>query len=231
MAEREEYGVFCRRPLVKGQVIARLPLSVAYVGRGTLEGKVTREQIEADHPTWAPLLPWTWRAPIFDDASLSRCLPEFEARLLRRIRGPEWPLASLVHSRAWTLAGTKYWSPFMDALNHAPDLGRTPPPPGAQRGAVFATHHRIEDQHLVLYSDRDVPTGVEVREDYGDNPSYVYAAFLGFVPDENPYEDARADRDPRWADFEVPVDAPDVLCAYARDQVRRAREQQQRTDL
>ena len=56
------------------------------------------------------------------------------------------------------------------------------------QGDFFLEYHYIRDGAFTVKADRDTPPGMQLFEDYGDNPTKLYLTSHGFVPAKNPGE-------------------------------------------
>eukprot|EP01064_Diplonema_japonicum_P027738 TRINITY_DN4087_c2_g2_i1.p1 TRINITY_DN4087_c2_g2~~TRINITY_DN4087_c2_g2_i1.p1 ORF type:complete len:450 (+),score=72.40 TRINITY_DN4087_c2_g2_i1:65-1351(+) len=99
---------------------------------------------------------------------------------------------SVLSTRAWHMRGKEYLVPVAGMFNHRPDSEdsaynfRTAT---GKRSQKFLKYHEISpDGSALVYSDREAVGNVELHESYGDNTNYIYLAYHGFVPEQNPYE-------------------------------------------
>jgi len=97
---------------------------------------------------------------------------------------------SIVSSRAMVLYGQKYLTPFADLANYKPRSKER-----IDRGAVqvFALFHENINGSITVRADRDVYSGQQIFEDYGDLDNSLYLEAHGFVPDYNPFHCASID--------------------------------------
>jgi len=91
--------------------------------------------------------------------------------------------ASIVDSRGFRFRGKVFLVPFADMFNYAPHEKHRE----ADSGEFFLTHHRLNDDDLVILADRDQEANTQLCEDYGDNKDNIYLQYHGFVADVNPF--------------------------------------------
>ncbi len=95
---------------------------------------------------------------------------------------------SIVSSRAMVLEGTKYLTPLAEFANYKPRqderkvLRR-------RMGQSFMLYHERNDDNgsITVRADRNVISGEQIFEDYGDIDNSLYLEAHGFVPHENPF--------------------------------------------
>ncbi len=77
----------------------------------------------------------------------------------------------------------KYLSPMAEMINHAdrPEVANGPPT------KMFQAYHKLENDKLVVYADRNFQTGDMVVEEYGQLDNSLYITAFGFVPLNNPH--------------------------------------------
>lgn len=91
---------------------------------------------------------------------------------------------ALSSSRAMILENdTKYLSPMAEMINHA---DRPEAPTGTPTKA-FQAYHKLENDKLVVYADRDFQSGDMIVEEYGQLDNSLYITAFGFVPLNNPH--------------------------------------------
>lgn len=92
--------------------------------------------------------------------------------------------SAIVESRTQTLNNEKYLVPFVDMFNYHPH----PRSRSSGSGDFFARHHKIFKDTFIVFADRVVQADEQLFMDYGDNPSEVYMAHHGFIPQYNPFD-------------------------------------------
>jgi len=95
----------------------------------------------------------------------------------------QWAV-TIVDSRALNVAGGKYLVPMADMFNYKAH----PRPRRQSNGDFFLQHHQVNSDAFVVRADRNFEAKEQVFMDYGDNPSYIYLRYHGFVPSENPFD-------------------------------------------
>ena len=92
---------------------------------------------------------------------------------------------AIVDSRALTFQGQRHLVPVADLVNY----GLRPDGASSGSGDYFLRHHILNEDGVATRSDRDCVAGTQFLEDYGDNPTVVYAEHHGFVPSKaNPFD-------------------------------------------
>lgn len=96
---------------------------------------------------------------------------------------------TLLDTRAWNVAGRKYFVPAADMYNHAPDaediaFDAAQRPLVLPRSQKFLMFHKMDPASgAKVLSDRGgVKAGEELHESYGDNTDEIYFKYHGFVP-------------------------------------------------
>jgi hypothetical protein len=68
--------------------------------------------------------------------------------------------------------------PFVSMFNYSPH----PDVRVSNSGEFFLSHHKLNEDGIVILADRDEISGNQLFEDYGDNEDKVYLQYHGFIP-------------------------------------------------
>ncbi|GFH49757.1 hypothetical protein CTEN210_06233 [Chaetoceros tenuissimus] len=106
---------------------------------------------------------------------------------------------SISSSRAMVLYGTKHLTPLADVLNHEQRSQERIDSGAKQTFTLF--HEKQSDGSIIVRADRDVYSGEQIFEDYGDLDNSLYLEAHGFVPEDNPFHCASISAEKFLADL------------------------------
>ena len=106
---------------------------------------------------------------------------------------------SISSSRAMVLYGTKHLTPLADILNHEQRSQERIDSGAKQTFTLF--HEKQSDGSIIVRADRDVYSGEQIFEDYGDLDNSLYLEAHGFVPEDNPFHCASISAEKYLTDF------------------------------